>query len=146
MLLRRSISGSESGAVLVESSMCLGAFLLTLFCASDLLRVSYVYLATQHAVQMTTSWATLGEVDTGKTRVRTIEDAMIRKAGEFGVTLERNNIYVCPAGGSRYCETEDAGEPRTDFQISVVYPTFVSTLHRNIRLEFDAQGRNERPS
>ncbi len=146
MVRHRSGFEAEAGAVLVEGSFCLAAFFLVLFGACDMLRVGYVYLATHHAVQMTATWAALGEVDPDKDRVTTIKDELIRSASRFGVKLQRQKIKICPATEARDCEVEDAGYPRTDFQISVLHETFVASLHRNINLSFDAQARNELPN
>lgn len=140
---RHANSGSEAGAVLIEGCCCLGIFLLCLVSASDLLRISALALATQHAVQTTASWAALGEVTPGKSRVQTIADTLVRNAAQLGVTLTREQIRICPATEAPDCSAEDAGESRTDLSITVLEPVYSATLHQTLTLSFNALARNE---
>jgi hypothetical protein len=141
---------SEAGAALWEGSLGLTLFFFLLIVGFDVIRMTYVSLGGQFAVDRTVRWASLGEKlvrDAGSgpvelDRIASIKQKLIESAAPFGLSPNADDIRICPVSDLS-CSSDDLGASRALFRIEWRYSARLVCWPRTYDFKFHAYGQNE---
>ncbi len=121
----------DRGAASVEMAIVCGFLFLTFFPTFGISIYFLKQLSIQYSVQEGMRWAILGlatdSSDPRPPRIRYSRESVIqqriqRTAKSFGVDLNIDDIHICPASGTPYCDENDAGVGDQMISIAVEHP------------------------
>ena len=124
----------EAGAALIEMVITAPIFMMLIFLAIDLGRMSYNAVALQYALNKTARWTIIGETledpaNTG-TQLSRLDSLYLKLqtiASDYGTTVATGDIHVCPIAVTN-CPAQAVGANSLPgsgemFKISVTFPS-----------------------
>ena len=112
--------------------------------AIDLVRVSYISLAGQYAIDEAVRWGAIGSTLPGMTREASIKETLKRISAGYSMPVDLSGVKICRLSlADPLCIVESAGNPGEPFAVQMSYNTRLLFGGINFSLSFLSVGTNE---
>ena len=131
---------SERGVAIVEAAIGLPALIISIFFLISLFLVLFTQGFVKIAINEAASEALRYQNSVSQLRVDFLKNSIIQKCGGFGITVNSNDIKICPVGS--VCAAPFAGNANQRLKIVAKYTLFKLPILGDISFNVTAIVRN----